>query len=299
MKNQFDKKTANKADALPPLNKYVVNCESTVYEHKGVSYSYVHDTFQTAFDAPKETFVPIPESTPVKELITSTTKVDLNPKVTETDASSRTSTPKRHFNKNVQEETEQKNGIPKHLSSPKRQNVNRYSRKSASTTTAVQKENDEQPQVNSDNCSNTDNSTLKGGEDFNDEFFDSPSNQKLQSDKSALLNRYLKNVCQRKDLELKIRNNKFFHNKLRMERGFPSIIYPFEDVSETFHISAARMSRLVDKELIENKRLSVRLLTAEEPSYFDSFEDNVAIECNEKLRLQIFSYPNETLNRVS
>lgn len=292
MKAQLDKKP-NKAD-LPPLSKYVVNCESTVYEHKGVSYSYVHDTFQTAFDAPKETFVPIPETTPVKEVGTSTSKVDLN-KSTDTDSSSKTSTPKRQFNKNVQDETEHKNGISKHLSSPKRQNVNRYSRKSAST---VHKLNDEPPQVNSDNCSNTDNSTLKGAEDFNDDFFDSPANQKLQSNKSALLNRYLKNVCQRKDLELKIKNNKFFQFKLRMEKHFPSIIFPLKEVSDTFHVSAERMSRLIDKEVIENKRLSVRLLTADEPSYFDSFEDNVAIECNEKLRLQIFSYPNETLNRV-
>ncbi|XP_075980105.1 pleckstrin homology domain-containing protein pruning defect 1 [Anticarsia gemmatalis] len=292
MKAQLDKKS-NKGD-LPPLSKYVVNCESTVYEHKGVSYSYVHDTFQTAFDAPKETFVPIPETTPVQELVTSTSKVDLN-KTTDTDSSSKTSTPKRQFNKNVQDETEHKNGIPKHLSSPKKQNVNRYSRKSAST---VQKLNEEPTQANSDNCSNTDNSTLKGAEDFNDEFFDSPANQKLQSNKSALLNRYLKNVCQRKDLELKIKNNKFFQFKLRMEKHFPSIIFPFKDVSDSFLVSAQRMSRLIDKEVIENKRLSVRLLTADEPSYFDSFEDNVAIECNEKLRLQIFSYPNETLNRM-
>lgn len=294
MKSQMDKKMAKK-EVLPPLSKYVVNCESTVYEHKGVSYSYVHDTFQTAFEAPKETFVPIPESTPVNELVLSASKLDLSSKQSETDNSSRTSTPKRQFNKNVQEETDQKNGLSKHLSSPKKQVVNRYSRKSASTT--VQK-SDETQQVISDNCSNTDNSTLKGAEDFNDEFFDSPSNQKLQSNKSVLLNRYLRNVCQKKDLELKIKNNKFFQFKLKMEKEFPSIIYPFKDVSETFHISAARMSRLIDKEVIENKRLSVRLLTADEPSYFDSFEDNVAIECNEKLRLQIFSYPNETLNRV-
>ncbi|XP_072944565.1 uncharacterized protein prd1 [Epargyreus clarus] len=301
MKAQHDKKLVNKAEAFPPLSKYVVNCESTVYEHKGVSYSYVHDTFQTAFDAPKESFVPIPESTPVKELVSSSSKADLNKtdvsskSVPDGDSSSRTSTPKRQFSKNVQDETESKNGISKHLSSPKKQNVNRYSRKSAST---IQKATDETPQANSDNCSNTDNSTLKGAEDFNDEFFDSPANQKLQSNKSALLNRYLKNVCQRKDLELKIKNNKFFQFKLRMEKQFPSIIFPFKDVSETFRISAERMSRLIDKEVIENKRLSVRLLTADEPSYFDSFEDNVAIECSEKLRLQIFSYPNETLNRM-
>lgn len=294
-KNQ-DKKPSNKADAFPPLSKYVVNCESTVYEHKGVSYSYVHDTFQTAFDAPKESFVPIPETTPVQELVGSTSKNDVNSKHPDIETSSKTSTPKRQFNKNVQEETEQKNGLSKHLSSPKKQNVNRYSRKSAST---VQKVNEEPIQPNSDNCSNTDNSTLKGAEDYNDEFFDSPGNQKLQSNKSALLNRYLKNVCQRKDFELKIKNNKFFQIKLRLEKRFPSIIFPFKDVSDTFHVSAERMSRLIDKEVIENKRLSVRLLTADEPSYFDSFEDNVAIECNEKLRLQIFSYPNETLNRVT
>ncbi|XP_050347883.1 uncharacterized protein LOC126771822 isoform X1 [Nymphalis io] len=293
MKTQLDNKLSNKGGVFPPLSKYVVNCESTVYEHKGVSYSYVHDTFQTAFEAPKETFVPIPESTPVSEMVLSSSKLDLNSKQ-EADNSSRTSTPKRQFNKNVQEETEQKNGLTKHLSSPKKQNVNRYSRKSAST---VQK-SDETQQVISDNCSNTDNSTLKGADDFNDEFFDSPSNQKLQSNKSALLNRYLRNVCQKKDLELKVKNNKFFQVKMRMEREFPSIIYPFKDVSETFRVSSSRMSRLIDKEVIENKRLSVRLLTAEEPSYFDSFEDNVAIECNEKLRLQIFSYPNETLNRM-
>ncbi|XP_061379298.1 uncharacterized protein LOC116771112 [Danaus plexippus] len=289
MKAQHDKKLLNK-DVLPPLSKYVVNCESTVYEHKGVSYSYVHDTFQTAFEAPKESFVPIPESTPIKEIVLSSSKTDLN-KQSDDNNSSRTSTPKRQFNKNVQEETEQKNGMSKHLSSPKKQNVNRYSRKSAST--AAQKNDDV-----SDNCSNTDNSTLKGADDFNDDFFDSPSNQKLQSNKSIILNRYLKNVCQKKDLELKIKNNKFYQLKLRMERLFPSIIYPFKEVSDTYHISAARMSRLIDKEIIENKRLSVRLLTADEPSYFDSFEDNVAIECNEKLRLQIFSYPNETLNRM-
>lgn len=306
MKTPHDKKSSSKND-FPPLSKYVVNCESTVYEHKGVSYSYVHDTFQTAFDAPKETFVPIPETTPVTELVSSNIKTDLKSMVTSTsktdiksltdaDSSSKTSTPKRQFNKNVQDETEQKNGVPKHLSSPKKQNVNRYSRKSAST---VQKMSEEIGQANSDNCSNTDNSTLKGAEDLNDDFFDSPANQKLQSNKSALLNRYLKNVCQRKDLELKIKNNKFYQLKLRMEKRFPSIIFPFKEISETFHVSARRMSRLIDKELIENKRLSVRLLTADEPSYFDSFEDNVAIECNEKLRLQIFSYPNETLNRVS
>ncbi|XP_037293203.1 uncharacterized protein LOC115446701 [Manduca sexta] len=294
MKNQ-DKKPTNKAEAFPPLSKYVVNCESTVYEHKGVSYSYVHDTFQTAFDAPKETFVPIPESTPIKEAPKPANKTESNSKLSDVDTSSKTSTPKRQFNKNVQDETVQKNGVSKHLSSPKKQNVNRYSRKSAST---VQKVSEEAAQVNSDNCSNTDNSTLKGAEEFNDEFFDSPANQKLQSNKSALLNRYLKNVCQRKDLELKIKNNKFFQIKLKLEKRFPSIIYPFKEVSETFHISAERMSRLIDKEVIENKRLSVRLLTANEPSYFDSFEDNVAIECNEKLRLQIFSYPNETLNRM-
>lgn len=296
MKNQHDKKLVNK-DILPPLSKYVVNCESTVYEHKGVSYSYVHDTFQTAFEAPKETFVPIPESTPVKELLTSSSKQDLSSKQSDIDNSSRTSTPKRQFNRNVQDEADQKNGVSKHLSSPKKQNINRYSRKSASTV----QQKTEEPQPISDNCSNTDsrNSTLKGADDFNDEFFDSPSMQKMQSNsKSALLSRYLKNVCQRKDLELKIKNNKFFQFKIRMEREFPSIVYPFKDVSETFRISAARMARLIDKEVIENKRLSVRLLTAEEPSYFDSFEDNVAIECNEKLRLQIFSYPNETLNRV-
>ncbi|XP_045500587.1 uncharacterized protein LOC123698042 [Colias croceus] len=293
MQAQNDKKSHIKPEALPPLSKYVVNCESTVYEHKGVSYSYVHDTFQTAFEAPKESFVPIPESTPVNELVNSSSKSDFNQKP-DGDSSSRTSTPKRQYNKNVQDETEQKNGVSKHLSSPKKQNVNRYSRKSAST---VQK-NDETQQAISDNCSNTDNSTLKGADDFNDEFFDSPSNQKLQCNKSALLNRYLKNVCQRKDLELKIRNNKFYQTKLRLEKHFPSIIYPFKDASETYHISAERMSRLIDKEVIENKRLSVRLLTAEEPSYFDSFEDNVAIECNEKLRLQIFSHPNETLNRM-
>lgn len=295
MKSQHDKKSASTAEAFPPITKFVVNCESTVYEHKGVSYSYVHDTFQTAFDAPKETFVPIPETTPVKELVTSTSKSDLSSKLSDIDTSSKTSTPKRQFNRNIQDETEQKTGVAKHLSSPKKQNVNRYSRKSAST---VQKLNEEMGQTNSDNCSNTDNSTLKGAEDFNDEFLDSPANQKLQSDKSALLNRYLKNVCQRKDLELKIRNNKFFQFKLMMEKGFPSILFPHKDVSDTFLISAQRMSRLIDKEVIENKRLSVRLLTADEPSYFDSFEDNVAIECNEKLRLQIFSYPNETLNRV-
>lgn len=317
MKSTHDKKSVGKGD-FPPLSRYVVNCESTVYEHKGVSYSYVHDTFQTAFDAPKESFVPIPETTPVTEMTTSTSKTDIKSlatttnksdtksitastsrsdlrSLTDAETSSKTSTPKRQFNKNVQDETEQKNGVPKHLSSPKKQNVNRY-RKPAST---VQKLAEEIPQVNSENCSNTDNSTLKGAEDFNDELFDSPANQKLQSSKSALLNRYLKNVCQRKDLELKIRNNKFYQIKLLLEKRFPSIIFPFKDVSESFHVSAARMSRLIDKEVIENKRLSVRLLTADEPSYFDSFEDNVAIECNEKLRLQIFSYPNETLNRVS
>lgn len=293
MKNQD--RRCNKGDVPASLNKYIVNCESTVYEHKGVSYSYVHDTFQTAFDAPKESFVPIPESTPVKEPTATTTNKD-NSKHSEIDTSSKTSTPKRQFNKNVQEETEQKNGISKHLSSPKRQNVNRYSRKSAST---IQKLTDEEKiQGNVENCSNTDNSTLKGAEDLNDEFFDSPANQKLQCNKSALLNRYLKNVCQRKDLELKIKNNKFFQIKLLLEKRFPSIIIPFKDVSESFHISAERMSRLIDKEVIENKRLSVRMLTAEEPSYFDSFEDNVAIECNEKLRLKIFTYPNETLNRM-
>ncbi|XP_041982160.1 uncharacterized protein LOC121735402 [Aricia agestis] len=293
MKSDNDKKL-NKADAFPPLGKYVVNCESTVYEHKGVSYSYVHDTFQTAFEAPKETFVPIPESTPIKEISLSSSKQDFTSNQSDTANSSRTSTPKRQFSKNIQDETELKNGISKHLSSPKKQNVNRYSRKSAST---VQK-NDEIVQSINDNCSNGDNSTLKGVDDFNDDFFDSPSNQKLQSNKSALLNRYLKNVCQRKDLETKIKNNKFFQLKMRLEKHFPSIIYPFKQVSETFHISAARMARLIDKEVIENKRLSVRLLTADEPSYFDSFEDNVAIECNEKLRLQIFSYPNETLHRM-
>ncbi|XP_053611122.1 uncharacterized protein prd1 [Plodia interpunctella] len=296
MKNQLDKKSSNKPDALPPITKYVVNCESTVYEHKGVSYSYVHDTFQTAFDAPKETFVPIPESTPVKELVPSSSKNDLNTNKSDVETSSRTSTPKRQFNKNIQDETEQKNGIPKHLSSPKKQNVNRYSRKLSSS---IQKLNEEPaPANNSDNCSNTDNSTLRGADDFNDDFFDSPANNKLQSNKSAMLNRYLKNVSQRKDLELKIKNNKFFQFKLRMEKHFPRIIYPFKDVSDTFHYSAARMSRLIDKEVIENKRLSVRLLTADEPSYFDSFEDNVAMECNEKLRLQIFPYPNETLHRM-
>ncbi|CAK1586813.1 unnamed protein product [Parnassius mnemosyne] len=295
MSAQHDKKLVNKAEAFPPLGKYVVNCESTVYEHKGVSYSYVHDTFQTAFDAPKETFVPIPETTPVMELVTSGSKTDLNMKQTDGDTSSRTSTPKRQFNKNVQDETEQKNGVSKHLSSPKKQNVNRYSRKSAST---VQKITDDTTQANSDNCSNTDNSTLKGADDFNEEYFDSPASQKLQTNKSALLNRYLKTVCQKKDLELKIKNNKFFQFKLRMEKEFPCIIFPFKDVSETFNISAEKMSRLIDKEVIENKRLSVRLLTADEPSYFDSFEDNVAIECSEKLRLQLFSYPNETLNRM-
>ncbi|XP_013200960.2 uncharacterized protein LOC106143427 [Amyelois transitella] len=294
MKSQLDKKSTNKSDAFPHSNKYVVNCESTVYEHKGVSYSYVHDTFQTAFDAPKETFVPIPETTPVKELVTSSSKNELNS--SKSDTSSRTSTPKRQFNKTVQDETELKNGIPKHLSSPKKQNVNRYSRKLTSTVQRLAEE--QAPANNSDNCSNTDNSTLKGADDFNDDFFDSPANNKLQSNKSAMLNRYLKNVCQRKDLELKIKNNKFFQFKLRMEKHFPSIIFPFKRVSDTFHYSAERMSRLIDKEVIENKRLSVRLLTADEPSYFDSFEDNVAMECNEKLRLQIFSYPNETLHRM-
>ncbi|XP_047521987.1 putative uncharacterized protein DDB_G0277255 [Pieris napi] len=289
MQAQNDKKSLT--DILPPLSKYVVNCESTVYEHKGVSYSYVHDTFQTAFEAPKETFVPIPESTPVKELISSSSKSDFNQR--DGDNSSRASTPKRQYNKNVLDETEQKNGVSKHLSSPKKQNVNRYSRKSAST---LQK-SDETQQLINDNGSNTDNSTLKGADDFNDEFFDSPS-QKLQTNKSALLNRYLKNVCQKKDLELKIRNNKFYQTKLRLEKHFPCIVYPSRMVSETFRASAERMSRLIDKEVIENKRLSVRLLTADEPSYFDSFEDNVAIECNEKLRLQIFSHPNETLNRM-
>lgn len=294
MKGQQDKKSAHKVDVLPPVNKYVVNCESTVYEHKGVSYSYVHDTFQTAFDAPKETFVPLPETTPVKEMVTSANKLELSSKLSDVETSSKASTPKRQFNRNLQDETELKNGISKHLSSPKKQNVNRYSRK----LTSGQKVNEETAQANSDICSNTDNSTLKGAEDFNDEFFDSPSNFKLQSNKSALLNRYLKNVCQRKDLELKIKNNKFYQVKLIMEKRFPSIIFPFKDVAENFPISAGRMSRLIDKEVIENKRLSVRLLTADEPSYFDSFEDNVAMECNEKLRLQIFSYPNETLHRV-
>ncbi|XP_049875998.1 uncharacterized protein LOC126373764 [Pectinophora gossypiella] len=295
MKGQHDKKSVNKDEVLPPITKYVVNCESTVYEHKGVSYSYVHDTFQTAFDAPKETFVPLPESTPVKEMITSSSKSELSSKLSDVDTSSKTSTPKRQFSKNIQDETDLKNGVSKHLSSPKKQNVSRYSRKSA---TILQKSSEENGQANSDNCSNTDNSTLKGAEDFNDEYFDSPANTKLQSNKSALLNRYLKNVCQRKDLELKIKNNKFYQFKLMMEKRFPSIIFPFKDVSETFPISAERMSRLIDKEVIENKRLSVRLLTADEPSYFDSFEDNVAIECNEKLRLKIFTYPNETLNRM-
>lgn len=292
MKSQHDKKTP---EIFPTVNKYVVNCESTVYEHKGVSYSYVHDTFQTAFDAPKQSFVPIPESTPNQEM-PSSSKLE-TPSRADDDTSSKTSTPKRQFNKNVQDEKDCKNGIPKHLSSPKKQNVNRYSRKSSSTS---QKTNEEvpKPQGNSDNCSNTDNSTVKG-DDFNDDFFDSPSSQKLQSNKSALLNRYLKNVCQRKDLEQKIKNNKFFQTKLILEKRFPSILFPMKDVSDTFQSSAAKMSRLIDKEVIENKRLSVRLLTADEPSYFDSFEDNVAIECSEKLRLQIFSYPNEKLNRVS
>lgn len=292
-----DKKTANKEENFPPVGKYVVNCESTVYEHKGVTYSYVHDTFQTAFDAPKQSFVPLPESTPVKELPISASNSDLTARPMEDDCSSKTSTPKRQFNKNIQDERDLKNGVSKHLSSPKKQNVNRYSRKLSSTVIKV---NDEVIQAISDNCSNTDNSTLKGGEDFNDEFSDnnSSSSQKLLSNKSALLNRYLKSVCQRKDLEGKIKKNKFFQTKLLLEKRFPSIIYPFKAVSETFRTSAARMSRLIDKEVIENKRLSVRLLTADEPSYFDSFEDNVAIECSEKLRLQIFSYPNETLNRV-
>ncbi|KAL4709047.1 hypothetical protein ACJJTC_005908 [Scirpophaga incertulas] len=295
MRTQNDKKA--KVEPFPAVNKYVVNCESTVYEHKGVSYSYVHDTFQTAFDAPKETFVPIPELTPVTELVTNAIQTEIDSKLSDIELSSKTSTPKRQLNRNIQDETDHKNGISKHLSSPKRQNVNRYNRKSAS----IQQQkttNESTNQANSDNCSNTDNSTLKGADDFNDEYFDSPANIKLQCNKSVLLNRYLKNVCQRKDLELKIKNNEFFQIKLLLEKHFPSIIYPFKDISETFNISAERMSRLIDKEVIENKRLSVRMLTADEPSYFDSFEDNVAIECNEKLRLKIFTYPNETLNRM-
>ncbi|GBP92983.1 Pleckstrin homology domain-containing family M member 2 [Eumeta japonica] len=286
-----EQNTPNKADAFPPVNKYVVNCESTVYEHKGVSYSYIHDTFQTAFDTPKQSFVPLPESEPKTESTTNSNK-SVCEKM-ETESSSVTSTPRRQINKRIQEETDQKNGITKHLSSPKKQNINRYNRKSAST---APKSSEELTQTSSDNCSNTDNSIVKGIDDF--EFYDSSANQKLMSNKSALLNRYLKNVCQKKDLELKIKNNKFYQNKLRLEKGFPSIIYPWNAVSKTFHISAVRVSRLIDREITENKRLSVRLLTANEPSYLDSFEDNVAIECSEKLRLKIFSFPSETLNRM-
>lgn len=272
---------------LDSADKYVVNCKSTVYEHKGVSYSYVHDTFQTSFDTPKQAFVPIPDVDPNK---LPNNSYDGEAKPMEVDNKNKTSTPKRHY-RNIKDETELKNGVSKHLSSPKKQNVNRYGRKGSGTIKSLEDL--------SDNCSNTDNSTttLKG-EDLIDDFFESSNNQKLPTNKSALLSRYLKNVYQKKDLELKIRNNKFFQNKLRYEKHFPNIIYPFSQVSENFHISAQRMSRIIDKEVIENKRLSVRLLTADEPSYFDSFEDNVAMECSEKLRLQIFSYPNETLNRM-
>lgn len=285
-------KNIDKTLVFPPVNKYVVNCESTVYEHKGVSYNYVHDTFQTAFNAPTQSFVPLPESGPSNEKL-NVQKLDPT-KQNDGDSSSKCSTPKRQFNKIVQDEADQKSGS-RHLSSPKKQNVNRFGKRPS----ILKKQTEETIQVNSDNCSNTDNSTLKGADELNDEDFDNITNQKLITNKSALLSRYLKSVYQKNNLEHKIKKNKFYKEKLRLEKGFPSIIYPMNKVSETFHTSAHRMSRLIEKEVIENKRLSVRLLTTDEPSYFDSFEDNVAIECSEKLRLQIFLYPFEALIRVS
>lgn len=314
-------------------NKYIVNCESTVYEHKGVSYCYEYDTFKTTFDTSKDTFTPINDSTvpgpvqnvskdkqetiPTKENVVEVTvpSTHLISKDQEEDTppvpdlssendslSENTDKAKFKLSKYIIDQPDSiKGGVSKHLSSPLRQkNIMRYEKATKSVGDNNNKENFDSI-CDSSSVQDTINECLDFDETLEIVEGNDFQMKMLHNRKASLMNRFLKNVGQKNAFENKLKNNVFYQNKLKEESTkFPSICYPKnEKISPTFKLAAKFIDSMINKEVMENKRISVKLMTADEPSYFDSFEENVAIECCEKLKLELFSDSSEVLHRVS
>ncbi|XP_077301212.1 pleckstrin homology domain-containing protein pruning defect 1 [Arctopsyche grandis] len=314
-------------------NKYIVNCESTVYEHKGVSYCYEYDTFQTTFDTSKDTFTPITDTLKVDG---NSSQVD-NKSIPNAEESKKLTDHKSTMENSVTTERENddcvnssidlttendtsiesgdkskfrlsryfadpaesgKSGVSKHLSSPlKQRNIMRYEKVVKPVNSIEHKDNDQCFDNNSTQDTFNESGDLDEILEISDGF---DMNTKVFNRKTSLINRFLKNVSQKKMFYSKLKENEFFQSKIKEESlKFPNICFPStEKISPTFKQSAKYLDTLINKEVMENKRISVKLMTADEPSYFDSFEENVAIECCEKLKLELFRNSSEVLHRM-
>lgn len=313
-------------------NKYIVNCESTVYEHKGVSYCYEYDTFQTTFDTSKDTFTPITDTLKVDNNVPQTEDkmstentelaVALENQIVDNDNAEKDVDDNKNssidLNTDYDTSTESgdkskfrlsryfsdpsdngKSGVSKHLSSPlKQRNIMRYEKPAKQSNSIENKENEQCFDTNSTQDTLNESGDLDEILEISDGF---DMTTKVINRKTSLINRFLKNVSQKKIFYSKLRENEFFQKKIQDESlKFPNICFPSsEKISPLYKQSAKYLDNLINKEVMENKRISVKLMTADEPSYFDSFEENVAMECCEKLKLELFRDPSEVLHRVS
>lgn len=312
-------------------NKYIVNCESTVYEHKGVSYCYEYDTFQTTFDTSKDTFTPITDTLKAESNVSQTedksspvntelavalenktgvnenlekdiddnknSSIDLNDYDTSTESGDKS---KFRLSRYFSDPSESgKSGVSKHLSSPlKQRNIMRYEKPAKQSNSIENKDNEQCFDTNSNQDTLNESGDLDEILEISDGF---DMTTKVINRKTSLINRFLRNVSQKKIFYSKLKENEFFQKKIKDESlKFPNICFPTsEKISPLYKQSAKYLDNLINKEVMENKRISVKLMTADEPSYFDSFEENVAIECCEKLKLELFRDSSEVLHRVS
>lgn len=189
------------------LPSNIILCDSNVYEHKGISYSYEYDKFQKTFEQQNQK----PKSSTVYQMILKELNFfrkkakeepekeardyceTLSPPFQDTRSESSTETVKSGINKyastfrldwsdNETVSDHAENTNPRHLNSPKRK-INRANHYSVQPFKAE----------------STDSETTK-----------TLSNIKPSGSKSSLINRFLRNVTVKKMLELKTQKKKEF-----------------------------------------------------------------------------------------
>lgn len=235
----------------------ILLCDSNVYEHKGISYSYEYDNFQKTFEQQK------PKSSTLyqkilkefnffkrkaKETETEPTELEIvdEKKDTEKSFNKYTSTTKIDWSDNdttISDFTESTNS--RHLNSPKRK---------------INKPNHYSIQQNFNKC------------DTNDYNIKSETNLRVSNSKTSLINRFLRNVTMKKILDAKLQR------KQKASKRYLSLYVKSANINLDVNKD---IDKLIEEEVIKGREAKVKAERNYDPNLLKKFNSEV-FHCKEE-----------------
>ncbi|KAB0797328.1 hypothetical protein PPYR_08322 [Photinus pyralis] len=257
------------------LSSNIIICDSNVYEHKGISYSYEYEKFQKTFEQQtkpksstvyqmllnelnffkrrekkaiekeaKENFDVLNASTPIKEEILEDKPVNSNLGSIKKYASSATI----DFSDSDTTWDYNESGHTRHLNSPKKKANKGYSSHSLKADT-------------SDDRSDIDVSVSK-----------SLQNMRPSSSKSSLINRFLRNVTMKKVMDLKLQR------KQKSSRNYFKLYVPGAKANP---IGSKQLDLQIEKEIIAGRKKNIS--RGENDTYLYRFKNEIFRNYSEEL----------------